>query len=272
MTVSILGCGWLGFPLAQYLLNEDLEIKGSTTSSDKLSILQQSGIETYLIKLPDDFDSIDSQEFWNTDILFINIPPIRGKRDVTDSYPELIEKIVQKAEKSNISRILFASSTSVYSETGGVTTEDHAEPGLASRPSGEAILKAENVIKSSGIDYVILRFGGLYGYDRHPVKYLSGKSGLKGILKPVNLVHQSDCVKAVNEVIKQNRKNEIYNVVSDGHPPRGEFYRSAAEHFDLPVPVFEKPEKKNYRVISNQKLKDDLGFSFCYPNPMDHTP
>lgn len=272
MKISVLGCGWLGFPLAQQLLEESFQVKGSTTTESKISILKQSGIEPYLMTLPDSLSNPEIDEFWNAGILFLNIPPSRTSNESDGSYPDLIEKIVQKAEEHAIKWIIFASSTSVYSKYGGVTTEEDAVPGKATRASGEAILKAESILQECPIDSTILRFGGLYGYDRHPVHYLSGKKDLSDATKPVNLIHQSDCIGVVLKVIKLNKRNEIYNVVSDGHPPKKEFYQSAAMHFDLPLPKFSGSNGQSYKIISNEKLKKDLNYSFDYPNPMDHTP
>lgn len=274
MVVSILGCGWLGLPLAQFLLKElpDVIVKGSTTSQTKLPMLKQAGIESFLIRLPDDLHDLDSESFWESDILFLNIPPSAVKDSSSKAYSGLISDIAERAKEGGISRIIFTGSTSVYSETGGITSEDDAKPGTAARPSGEAVLKAEYAITESGLEFVILRLGGLYGYDRHPVRYLSGKKGLSDPLKPVNLIHQDDCIRVIYEVLIQNCKNESFNVVSDGHPPRGEFYTSAARHFELPLPQFKDTPEKGYRVVSNAKLKKELNFSFVYPNPMDHTP
>jgi nucleoside-diphosphate-sugar epimerase len=275
MRLSVLGCGWLGFPLAQHFISEGFSVKGSTTSPDKLKLMQQAGIEAFLLNLPADLAENTGRvsEFFDTDVLFLNIPPSRGNRDKLVEYPALIEKIARYASEKNVSWVIFASSTSVYSDMGGITSEDEAKKGMASRPSGEAVLEAEERLKNSGIDYTILRFGGLYGYGRHPVNYLSGKKDLEGASKPVNLVHQLDCIRAVDEVIRQKKRNEIYNVVSDGHPPRKEFYQSAAQHFGLQLPHFrENEESADYRIVSNSKLKQDLGFEFTYPNPMDHTP
>jgi len=37
--VSILGCGWLGKPLAVFLISKGYLVKGSTTSDEKLKLL-----------------------------------------------------------------------------------------------------------------------------------------------------------------------------------------------------------------------------------------
>jgi 3-hydroxyisobutyrate dehydrogenase-like beta-hydroxyacid dehydrogenase len=49
--ISILGCGWLGLPLAKALLENGISINGSTTSIEKLSVLENSGIQPHLIAL-----------------------------------------------------------------------------------------------------------------------------------------------------------------------------------------------------------------------------
>ena len=272
MKISVLGCGWLGFPLAQRLLSHHDEINGSTTTQKKISLLRQNGINPYLINLPDSLSDTSVENFWNSDLYIINIPPGRKNKNVENDFPEVIDQILRKGKVNSVSWIIFASSTSVYNNLSGVTTEDDAAPGKASSATGEALLSSEKLIRGSGINYTILRLGGLYGYGRHPVKYLSGKKRLNGASKAVNLIHQVDCVNIIEEVITQKKKNEIYNLVSDGHPPRKELYQSAAEHFGLPLPEFLPNEDKNYKIVSNKKIKQDLQYRFIYPNPMDHTP
>ena len=49
--ISILGCGWLGLPLAKSLVDNGYKIKGSTTTQDKYQKLVEDGVTPYLIKL-----------------------------------------------------------------------------------------------------------------------------------------------------------------------------------------------------------------------------
>ncbi|TVQ69093.1 MAG: SDR family NAD(P)-dependent oxidoreductase, partial [Balneolaceae bacterium] len=37
--ISIMGCGWLGFPLGLRLLEQDHFVRGSTTTKDKIPLL-----------------------------------------------------------------------------------------------------------------------------------------------------------------------------------------------------------------------------------------
>lgn len=273
MRISILGCGWLGFPLAQHLMNKNHKVKGSTTTSEKKKELEKAGIESFCFRLPEDLKSISDSSFWDCDLLFINIPPGRKRDDVCEYFPGLIENLVEVIETHSIGKVIFISSTSVYSPYGGITTEEEADYLSAARDSGRALLKAEElVMNSKSFDTVIIRFGGLYGYDRHPVKYLAGKKNLKSANKPVNLIHLDDCIAIIDRIIESDFKPGIYNAVSDGHPPREAFYKSAANHFHLPEPEFLVDDETDYRVVSNQKLKDTFGYKFMYPNPMDHTP
>ena len=49
--ISILGCGWLGLPLAKKLIEKKYSVNGSTTSEKKLSILKDAGINPFLVTL-----------------------------------------------------------------------------------------------------------------------------------------------------------------------------------------------------------------------------
>ncbi|MGO1586087.1 MAG: NAD(P)-binding domain-containing protein, partial [Mesonia sp.] len=52
--IAILGCGWLGFPLAQKLVKEGYHVKGTTTTSGKLEKLEEAGIQSFLISLTEE--------------------------------------------------------------------------------------------------------------------------------------------------------------------------------------------------------------------------
>lgn len=269
-----MGCGWLGFPLAQQLLHDGFEVKGSTRSDEKYQLIKENGITPFRISIPEDLPECRSSQFWKSDTLFLNIPPERGNNNGKNNYTQKIEAVrnILESSDSTIERVIFASSTSVYPSSEGYYTEDKTDPGNCSRPAGEAILKAEQALQESeAFDTVILRFGGLYGYNRHPVHYMAGRTGISGPHKPVNLIHQDDCIRIVRALLKSDIRNAVFNAVSDGHPPRKTMYQSAAKHFGVTPPQFDSESKSINRIISNKKLKEELDFTFTYPNPMDHT-
>ena len=78
--VGIIGCGWLGLPLAEALVLDGFNVKGSTTAENKLSILNNAGIEPYLISLSENSIEGDITNFLNrVKTLVLNVPPkLRG--------------------------------------------------------------------------------------------------------------------------------------------------------------------------------------------------
>lgn len=269
MKISILGCGWLGLPLARNLLKKNHLVKGSTTTSSKLSTLEEEGIEPYLITFNPELEGNNCSSFWNSDVLVLNIPPGRSRENTIEFHTAQIQSVIDHIRVSTIGRVIFISSTSVYPESPGVVKESDTVAGKAARDSGNALLQAEAKLKENKeFDTTIIRFGGLYGYDRHPVKYLAGKQNLEKAKAPVNLIHRDDCIQITDQIIEEEITGEIFNAVSDGHPPRKMYYRAAAKAMGLEPPTFKKDTEKNYKVVSNRKLKEKLGYHFKHPNPM----
>lgn len=270
MDISILGCGWLGLPLAEHLRDHGFNVKGSTTSADKLELLSGKEITPFLISLEPDLKCNDCDAFWDSDILILNIPPGRRRDDVEDFHLNQIKTVIKQLQDSKIKFVIFVSSTSVYPSKAGIVSEEDAREDKAARPSGNALIRAEKLLlKQSDFNTTVIRFGGLYGPNRHPVKYLAGKKNLDKGNAPVNLIHQADCIGIIHKIIEEEITNEIFNGVSDGHPPKKMYYPAAAEALELEPPAFTEDGSKDYKVVSNRKLKQMLNYDFKYPNPMD---
>jgi len=80
--ISILGCGWLGFPLAETLFRGGYLVKGSTTSKEKIHFLGKTGIKPFQIVLKDTEITGEISSFLEkAEILIIDIPPkLRGDK------------------------------------------------------------------------------------------------------------------------------------------------------------------------------------------------
>ena len=73
-TIGIMGCGWLGKPLAVQLLKKGYKVKGTTTRISKLNELRDAGIDPYLVKLEETHIDGGLEEFLNgIDLLVLNI-------------------------------------------------------------------------------------------------------------------------------------------------------------------------------------------------------
>lgn len=274
MDISILGCGWLGLPLADYLIKRHHTIKGSTTSVAKIKKLQSHGIESFLLSLePGIRDPESAQKFWSSDVLVFNIPPGRNRENVIDYHLKQVKEVIDQVQTGTVHHLIYISSTSVYPSRPGLVQEEDAIPGQAGRASGNALLKAENILlNSNGFDTTVLRLGGLYGGNRHPARYMAGRTNLDRGEAPVNLIHREDCIAIIARIIEEKIIGEVYNAVSDGHPPRNAYYIKAAKALGLEPPTFKKDnqvKKQGYKIVSNTKLKEQLGYTFIHPFPSE---
>ncbi|MBN2731341.1 MAG: SDR family oxidoreductase [Balneolaceae bacterium] len=271
MTISILGCGWLGLPLAQHLIRRNHSVKGSTTTKEKVKALKNRSIEPYVIELsPEIADSQTISDFWKSDTLVLNIPPGRKRENIIEYHSKQIHSVIDHVKNSSIKFIVFISSTSVYPDNPGVVQEQDTIPGEATRESGNALLRAEDLLMASDdFETTVLRFGGLYGRDRNPAKYMAGRKNLEKANAPVNLIHRDDCIAIIAKIIEEKITGEIFNAICDGHPTRKEYYTAACRSLGLEPPSFKKSqEKKQYKVVSNEKLKSVLQYEFIHPEPL----
>ena len=54
--IGVLGCGWLGFPLAKDLIKQGFKVKGSTTNKEKIKSLEKENIDPCLLYTSDAAD------------------------------------------------------------------------------------------------------------------------------------------------------------------------------------------------------------------------
>ena len=247
-------------------------VNGSTTSENKLSILENIGINPFLVTLESESVSESINDFLNnSEILIIDIPPkLRGSNaDSTGSsrkiFVEKIENLIPFIEKSTIKKVLFISSTSVYGDENEIITEE-TNPNPETE-SGKQLLLTETLLqKNQNFETTILRFGGLIGEDRHPVKFLAGKENIENPDAPVNLIHQKDCISIIEEIINQSKWNDVFNAVAPFHPTREEYYTQKAEQQNLILPKF-SPEKSNIKkLISSDRVINSLDYQFRLEN------
>ncbi|SFD48177.1 Nucleoside-diphosphate-sugar epimerase [Chitinophaga sp. CF118] len=267
-TISILGCGWLGLPLAEHLFREGLSVKGSVSHPQKVELLRQKGILPYEIQITDtEITGDDIPGFLASDILIINFPPAR-REDIVTYHTAQMTLLIDAIKKSSVRYVLFVSSTSVYPELNREITEaDQFEP---SKGSGKALIAVEQMLQSqTGFQTTILRFAGLIGYDRQPGRFLAGKTNVENGESPINVIHQDDCIALITEIIRQGAWNEVFNACSDIHPTRKEFYTLAAEKIGLVLPDFAPSGSNQFKIINSDKIKHRLGYSFKYPNPLE---
>ncbi|MFZ4106804.1 SDR family oxidoreductase [Flavobacterium sp.] len=260
--ISILGCGWLGLPLAKSLLQNGYRVLGSTTSEEKMAVLEKVGISPFLVCLSEHTIKGEIDSFLNnSEILIIDIPP-KLRRDSSENFVIKIQNLIPFIEKSQVNKLLFVSSTSVYSDTNSTITEETIPN--PDTESGKQLLEVEQLLQSnSNFQTIVIRFGGLIGEDRHPIKFLAGRIHIENPLAPINLIHQIDCIGIIEAILQQDSKgNETYNAAAPFHPNRKEYYTQKAIEFNLPLPQFNESKPSIGKLISITKVEQHLGYSF----------
>lgn len=256
-TISILGCGWFGFAFAKKLVALGYQVKGSTTTSEKLAILASESIQPFLVHFSTDQITADP-DFFDADALFICIPPKRNSPELND-YSGKIAAIL-KAADHQVPNIILISSTSVYGD------ENQAVNELTdTRPdtdSGKAVLAAETILKKEKPDnFTVIRFAGLIGPDRNPGRFFAGKTDVPNGLAPVNLIHQTDAIGIATAILHKQAFGRVYNACSPLHPTRKKFYTAAAKNTGLVVPAFIS-EKKAWKVVESIHVPKYLDYEF----------
>lgn len=277
--ISILGCGWLGLPLAKALLKNGFSVKGSTTSNDKLSVIENLGIQPFWIVLESNNVSGDIETFLQgSKTLIIDIPPkLRGNSK--ENFIGKIATLIPFIEKSKIENVLFVSSTSVYGDTPSfdcaqddtlsVTEETKTCP---ETESGRQLVAVEQLLQTNiHFKTTILRFGGLIGEDRHPIRFLAGRKNLENPKAPINLIHQTDCIGIIMTILRQAQIdkwewNETFNAVAPFHPSREHYYTQKAIDLGLDLPEFNDESPNFGKTILSTKVENILGYTFSKPN------
>lgn len=272
ITVSILGCGWLGLPLGRELIGSGYLVKGSTTSTEKLDKIRKEGITPYSIHLDSGLKAMDLS-FFECDVLIVTIPPRNGRYEsqlctVRDAVQDSIRDSIRDTVLSHgTHKILFISSSAVYPNLNGVVTEEDADENSLTR-AGVSLVKMEKIFtENTAFDTTVIRFGGLIGPERHPGRFLAGKSALPGRNNPVNMIHLDDCIGVIQAVMARHSWNEIYNACAPVHPTREEFYSKAAQVLGMEPPAFSDQEA-GYKEVSVEKLLTHLKYQFRYSDPL----
>lgn len=261
--ISIIGCGWLGLPLAKYLIDEHHAIKGSTTSIDKLPYLKSVGIDAFYLEVTEEGVKGDIEKCLSqSEILILNIPPsLRNQPE--NNFVKQMRFLIPFIETSTIEKVLFISSTSVYGDDESIPTITESTIPNPDSESGKQLLEAETLFqKNPHFETTILRLSGLFGDNRHPAKHLSGKTTIKNSDAPVNLIHLSDCIRIVSKILQNSIWNETFNAATTPHPSRKVYYNAVCKAMNLPLPQFEMTSNTRGKLIDSKKLARLLNYEF----------
>ena len=130
-------------------------------------------------------------------------------------------RIVQVYE---INKVLFISCTSVFEDREDIPTYDENSIPNATSNNGKKIIAAAQAVQEMVSQSTIIRPCGLMGEDRHPIKMLAGRSGVKSPNAPVNLVNRDHVNSIIIKAVAGKLNAPIIHAVSEPHASRENYY------------------------------------------------
>ena len=265
--ISIIGCGWIGLPLAINLKKQGYNVSGTTTSQEKINILQNEAITPiHLTCHTDGRIQTTTESIFDANILIVTIPFKRSLSDPMHYYNQLHAILERYKKSSTLNKwILFTSSISVYSATN--QTVDETTIIKPKNPRQQWLLQTENTLLNSIIPTTVVRLGGLVGYDRKIGNFFTRKT-LTTPNHPTNLIHRDDVIGIITTIIKQQEKNTIFNAVCPHHPQKKDLYTFHSKLQQQPPPTIDSTQPSSYKLVSGNKIIKQLKYTFKYDNLM----
>lgn len=262
--ITIAGLGWLGLPLTQHLSFLGHTVKGSVTTPEKAGKLQQAGIDAYPFQAGEKgLEGATGALLKDVDVLVIMIPP-GLRRNTGADYVLKMSHFLTAIQQYQIPKVILVSSTSVYADDQGkVTEKDIPQPDTE---AGKQLFQVEQLFQNAtGIQTAVVRFGGLIGGGRQPVRYLAGRKELNGGLAPVNLIQRGDCIRILSEIIKQDAFGHVFNAVHPNHPIKKDYYHAKALELGLEPPQFsETTTDETFKEVHGVHIETILDYQFKY--------
>ncbi len=261
--IGIIGLGWLGLPLAKELQKKGYRVKGSTTSTDKMELLQKQVSEVCFLKLENGYCIGDLSNFLSeVSVLVITLPP-KYASPAFDFYLDHLRVLLEHTKKKGIQKLIFTSSTGVFKDTSPIAIYTETSKPVAHDQKSTVLIEAEKLIanQTTHTSVSIVRLGGLVGIDRQPAKYLSGKE-LKNPEAPINLVHLDDAVGIICAIINSSRPAHWYHAVYPLNETRQVYYCHKTETLNMPEPVIKEAATSFGKKVTSEFTQTDLNYTY----------
>jgi nucleoside-diphosphate-sugar epimerase len=263
MKIGILGCGYVGQAAAVLWKKEGHGITATTRKIERLSLLKSVANEVCLLTKQSFLSFIEQQE-----ALLISVAP-DSLSDYTSTYLETARQVAAHISCApKVRQILYTSSTSVYGNHGGAWVDEDA-PIHCLDENRKILYETEQILlnlSSQNLRVCILRLGEIYGPGREieeRLRRMQHQPFAGNGESYTNLIHLDDIVNALHFALAHQLQG-IYNLCSDFHIPRKEFYQKVCQKENLPAIQWD-PTRKSFhsgnRRVSNQKIKN-AGFTF----------
>lgn len=267
MKIGIIGCGYVGQAAALYWKQQGCHVAVTTRDPQRVSFLQSFSDEVCLLNHPHALPSfIAAQER-----LLISVAP-DSSSDYHSTYLKTALQVAEYHHSSpSLRQILYTSSTSVYGDhQGGWVYENTAIAPIDEK--NKILYETEQILlkcSSNDLKICILRLGEIYGPQRRiedRLRRMHTQPFPGSGAAYTNLIHLTDIVGALAFCVEHDCQG-IYNLCSDFHISRRDFYADLCQREHLP-PIEWNPSRSSHRHqgnkrVSNEKIKKE-GFVFTY--------
>ncbi|MBL6679055.1 MAG: NAD-dependent epimerase/dehydratase family protein, partial [Flavobacteriaceae bacterium] len=282
--------GFIGYHLAKELLKDGHEVIGIDNHSDyydvKLKELRKKTLESVKFSFfQQDINNIDIKD--NDIDLAINLaaqPGVRVKKEMQQLYQHTnvrgFEAFCNFCEYKNIKKIIYASSSSVYSDSEDAKYQEINTKLKPKSLYGESKLANEKYAskfsKENNISFIGLRFFSVYGpYGRPDMAYYSFSNSLIKN-KPIYLNNRGEMfrdmtfisdiveglIKAIDYSLENNFQHELFNLGNDSPIKTSKLLSVLEKKFNKKPSIINKSTKneviKTHADIT--KAKNLLGY------------
>ncbi len=277
MRVLIVGCGYIGLPLGAELVRQGHAVFGLKRSVDDAE-LKAAGITP----LHADITRAETLTGFPSEYDWVVNCTASGGGDA-EAYRQLYlmgnRNLIEWLRPSPPRRYVYTSSTSVYGQNDGSLVVE-TDPIAPATDTSQILVATENLLLAAAMHIkfptVILRLAGIYGPERgHWFKqFLRGEARLEGDgSRFLNMIHCADVVGAIIAALRGGAPvPSVFNVVDNEPVTQRDFFAWLAGQLGKPMPPsvpadVEANRKRGVtnKRVSNQRLKQMLGYQFKYP-------
>lgn len=270
MSKLIVGCGYLGFRVAQLWRSAGIEVLATTRSAERASSWSAWGLRPIVWDVTSGKLPLAAEV--DTVVYAIGYDRASG-RSKHEVYAEGLRNTLAGLSPAT-RRVILVSSVGVYSQHNGEWIDESSacEP---TREGGQAALAAEECLFTSSFREraIVLRAAGIYGPGRIPrsADLLAGRGLAVEADSFLNLIHVDDLAQIV--VAAEQIQAPRTLLVSDGCPVlRREYYEYLAQLLGAPAVQFlpsaagsrERERGGGNKRVCNARLREEIALELNY--------
>jgi nucleoside-diphosphate-sugar epimerase len=264
----IVGCGDIGARLAN-ILPTTFKITGLRRNPPKGS--SRVHYEKCDVTDPTQIDFVIKNNHFDM-IVITMTPSERTDAGYQRAYVQTCKNLVASldAHQHKPSLLIFISSTGVYGQNDGSWVNEDS-PTQPDTFSGKRLLEAEQIIRDSGFNHVIVRFSGIYGPGRNRLVDAVKQGRASHSTHYTNRIHVDDCAGAIAhfaDLYLQGKTLENIYIATDSAPaPMCKVIDWLSDQMGVANPQTDlsKPHEGGNKRCSNSRLLNS-GYPLCYPS------